>query len=69
MLIANYLKQCRKSNFGFFVFVLVVFVLYAIQLALKTEITPLGYFSLYSNETPKMDAYSQILPSAGDDAR
>ncbi len=67
MLIANYLKQCRKSNFGFFVFVLVVFVLYAIQLALKTEITPLGYFSLYSNETPKMDAYNQILPSSGED--
>lgn len=67
MLIINYLKQCRKSNLGFFVFVLVVFVLYAIQLVLKTEITPLGYFSLYSNETPKMDAYSQILPSAGED--
>jgi hypothetical protein len=67
MLILNYLKQCRKSNFGFFVFVVVVFVLYALQLVLKTEITPLGYFSLYSNETPKMDAYSQILPSTGED--
>ena len=67
MLIINYLKQCRKSNLGFFVFVVVVFVLYALQLALKTEITPLGYFSLYSNATPKMDAYTQILPSAGED--
>ena len=67
MLIINYLKQCRKSNLGFFVFVVVVFFLYAIQLVLKTEITPLGYFSLYSNATPKLDAYTQILPSAGED--
>ena len=67
MLLLNYLRQCRKSSFGFFVFVLIVFVVYAVQLVLKTEITPLGYFSLYSNSTPKLDAHTQILPSVGED--
>ena len=66
MLLLNYLRQCRKSSFGFFVFVLIVFGVYAVQLVLKTEITPLGYFSLYSNSTPKLDAYTQILPSVGE---
>lgn len=66
MLLTRFLKQCRKTNFGFFVFVLLVFFLYSLQLVLKIEITPLGYFSLYSNSTPQLPAYIQILPSVGE---
>jgi hypothetical protein len=64
MLIVQYLKQIRQTHKRFFGFVCSVLLLYALQLVLKTEITPIGYFSLYSNRTPAQSAYNQILPSS-----
>ena len=52
----------RQNYPRFFIFSAVVLVLYASQLLLKTEITPLGYFSLYSNRAMPQKAYYQILP-------
>lgn len=62
MLFFTYLKSIRKTDPGIFRFVCLVFLLYGLQLILKIEVTPLGYFSLYSNVTPAQPAYYQILP-------
>ncbi len=37
-------------------------LVYLLQFVVKTEITPLGYFSLYSQSTSKQKTYSQNLP-------
>ena len=65
MLFLQFLKQCRQNSPMFLRFVLGLFMVYLFQLISKTEITPLGYFSLYSNATPRMSSYPQILPSVG----
>jgi hypothetical protein len=58
----QWLKYCKNHHKGFFVFTLIVASLYLSQLLFKFEITPLGYFSLYSQYTPKLPYYEQILP-------
>lgn len=58
----NELAEYRKKYPGFFVFTCIVLFFYGIQFAIKTEITPLGYFSLYSNRALPQTSYSQILP-------
>lgn len=40
-----------------------VSLLYLMQFILRIEITPLGYFSLYSDPTPAMPYYTQALPA------
>jgi hypothetical protein len=57
------LRDIRKNHPFFFFFSHGVIFLYALQILLKTEITPLGYFSLYSNPAYPQIAYSQILPA------
>lgn len=52
----------RQNYPRFFIFSVVVLMLYASQFLIKTEITPLGYFSLYSNRALPQKAYFQILP-------
>lgn len=52
----------RQNYPRFFIFSVVVLMLYASQFLIKTEITPLGYFSLYSNRAMPQKAYFQILP-------
>ena len=37
-------------------------IVYFIQFVIKTEITPLGYFSLYSHAASQQKTYSQNLP-------
>ena len=39
-----------------------VILVYLFQFLVKTEITPLGYFSLYSQAAVKQKTYSQNLP-------
>lgn len=62
MLIVQYLRQIKRTHKRFFAFACSVLSLYGLQLLLKTEITPIGYFSLYSNRTPVQTVYRQILP-------
>ncbi len=52
----------RKKYPGFFLFTCIILFFYGLQFAIKTEITPLGYFSLYSNRALPQSSYSQILP-------
>lgn len=52
----------RKEHPAFFRFSVFVLGLYALQMLIKTEITPLGYFSLYSNPMKEQASYHQILP-------
>lgn len=63
MLFFTYIKNIRKTDPGIFRFACLIFILYGFQLILKIEVTPLGYFSLYSNVTPTQPAYNQILPA------
>ncbi|MCC6817606.1 MAG: hypothetical protein IT245_01765 [Bacteroidia bacterium] len=58
----NDIALLKKSHPRFFLFSVFVLVLYAAQLLIKTEITPLGYFSLYSNAMEEQASYHQILP-------
>ncbi len=58
----NNISDIRKSHPGFFKFSVIVLSVYALQMLIKTEITPLGYFSLYSNPMEEQTAYYQILP-------
>lgn len=58
----NHISEIKKSHPAFFIFSVVVLSVYALQLLIKTEITPLGYFSLYSNPMQKQATYHQILP-------
>jgi hypothetical protein len=46
----------------FFVLYVLISILYVGQLILRMEITPLGYFSLYSQPMLPQDAYVQNLP-------
>ncbi|MFM6984909.1 MAG: hypothetical protein ACKOXF_12300 [Chitinophagaceae bacterium] len=56
------IRLYRQNYPGFFIVSVLVLVLYASQFLIKTEITPLGYFSLYSNRAMPQNAYYQILP-------
>ncbi len=56
------IKLFKTKEPGFFYLYVIVFVLYISQLALRIEITPLGYFSLYSNPMSIQSFYSQNLP-------
>lgn len=58
----QWLKYCKTQHKRFFYFAIIIGCLYSAQLLLKFEITPLGYFSLYSNYTPHEAYYEQILP-------
>lgn len=58
----QWLKYCKNQHRGFFIFTLILAVLYCSQLLFRYEFTPLGYFSLYSQYTPKLPYYEQILP-------
>ncbi|MEZ4805615.1 MAG: hypothetical protein R2852_09070 [Bacteroidia bacterium] len=62
MRIVHYLSYILRNHKNFSIFVFIVLGLYSIQLVLKVEITPLGYFSLYSNRSEEQNAYYQILP-------
>lgn len=57
------LRDIRNNHPFFFFFSHGVILLYVLQIVLKTEITPLGYFSLYSNPAYPQTSYSQILPA------
>lgn len=67
MLLLDYFRQIRRTSGRFTVFVLVTAALYICQLIFRVELTPLGYFSLYSNFTPDAAYYEQILPVGKDD--
>lgn len=54
--------SCRKSNPILFYSSFVILGLYALQILLRIEITPLGYFSLYSDPMKEQPTYHQILP-------
>lgn len=56
------IANLRKEHPSFFWFSVVILSLYALQMLIKTEITPLGYFSLYSNPMKEQASYRQILP-------
>jgi len=58
----NALKAIRKNHPLFFFFALMVIGLYGFQLLAKIEITPMGYFSLYSDAAYPQEAYFQVLP-------
>lgn len=60
--ITNNIANLKKEHPAFLVFATIILSLYFMQMMLKTEITPLGYFSLYSNEMKEQNAYYQILP-------
>lgn len=45
------------------VLAVVMAVFYLLQFLFRIELTPLGYFSLYSDPTPALPFYSQALPS------
>lgn len=60
------LKWQWKQAPLFFVFSLIVLGLYGLQMVIKTEITPLGYFSLYSDPAFEQASYAQNLPVKGD---
>lgn len=62
-LFKNFLIYTYLNKPSFFVFVVIFFLLYGLQLVFRTEITPLGYFSLYSNSTSSSESYKQILPT------
>lgn len=59
-------RKAKELSPGFFRFSVLVLVLYAMQMVLRIEITPLGYFSLYSNQMSEQQAYTQILPQQSD---
>ncbi len=59
------LKLIRKEHPFFFFFGAGLLFLYGLQFALKVEITPLGYFALYSNPSYPQASYQQILPIKG----
>jgi hypothetical protein len=63
MRIVHYFKYILRNYKKFSIFVFIVLGLYSIQLVLKIEITPLGYFSLYSNRSNEQNEYFQILPT------
>lgn len=54
--------KLRKEHPKFFWFSILVLAFYALQMVIRTEITPLGYFSLYSNPMQEQESYHQILP-------
>ncbi len=56
------IRLYRQNYPRFFIVSVIVLMLYASQFIIKTEITPLGYFSLYSNRAMPQNAYYQILP-------
>jgi hypothetical protein len=56
------IKEFKKDYPFFFIVYVLVFVLYAGQLLLRMEITPLGYFSLYSQPMMPQTSYVQNLP-------
>lgn len=62
-LLKDFLIYTYKNKPSFFVFVIIFFLLYGLQLVFRTEITPLGYFSLYSDATSTSKSYKQILPT------
>jgi len=62
MSIFSDIRLFKQHHPKFFWFSTLVVVLYFSQFILKTEITPLGYFSLYSNKMQEQKAYYQILP-------
>lgn len=51
----------------FFIFSLIVLGLYGLQMLIKTEITPLGYFSLYSDPAFEQTSYAQNTPVKGNE--
>ncbi len=57
----------RKNHPFFFFFAASVIFLYGVQLLIKTEITPLGYFALYSDPAFPQEAYIQALPASSPD--
>jgi len=58
----NRINGFYKKYPSFFYLYCVVFLLYFFQIITKIEITPLGYFSLYSQPMHPQTAYEQILP-------
>lgn len=55
-------RAVRKQHPRFFWFAVVVLFLFGLQMVLKVEITPLGYFSLYSDPAYPQKEYKQFLP-------
>jgi hypothetical protein len=59
------IKSVRKDHPCFFYFACCVICLYLLQFVVRTEITPLGYFSLYSDPAYPQASYKQVLPAKG----
>jgi hypothetical protein len=57
------IKSVRYKHPRFFYFASCVILLFLLQLVIKTEITPLGYFSLYSDPAYPQASYKQVLPA------
>jgi hypothetical protein len=56
------LSTIKKNHPVFFFCAAFIIFLYGLQFVLKVEITPLGYFSLYSDPAYTQKSYPQILP-------
>jgi len=59
-------KAIKRKSPAFFYLSCFIFILYLAQLVLKIEITPLGYFSLYSHGAVEEPSYKMHLPSGPD---
>ena len=57
------IKALKKTHPSFFLFAAGILILYFAQFAARTEITPLGYFALYSDPMKAQETYKQILPA------